>query len=203
MVVIEMSIARSGTCVGVTKQPPYHRQRFLIHSRMAGKCVPQIMNTKTGKPSLLAKLSPMCINRAHWTMIGHVPEYPRYLVMSRNRFEPSSRFIAKPDHARTALAMAELNAVAAYSRALIIACLCLSPASVRSFHRWGDDGPAWGWSRGADRPAIGCNYRLKGCLIATWRLFARHADSAMISRQSATVPLFWMLSRLGAYVGIA
>lgn len=98
----------------MTEQPTDHQQGLLVHRRMAGECVLQVVNPKAGKSSLLAELPPVCVDRRHGATVGHVPEHPLYLIMTRNRVDHGARLVAKPDLAGAAFAVAKLDPVAAY-----------------------------------------------------------------------------------------
>ena len=109
MPIVEMRIARRGLNAGMTQQPPDHRQCFLVHRRMACKCVPKIVDPQARQSGFIAELPPETIDIAHGPSTGRIPEHPGDFLVARDCVDDSPRLIPHPDHAWAGLAVAQLD----------------------------------------------------------------------------------------------
>lgn len=112
VLVIQMGVARGRLMVGVTEQPPDHRQSLFAHRGMAGEGMAQIVDAQLAKVGPFKDRPPEMLDAADRPAVLVIPEQPGNFRMARQTIDDLACRQPEPDCARPGLAVAQEQAIA-------------------------------------------------------------------------------------------
>ena len=96
----------------MSKQAPDHRQRLLVHRRVAREGMPQVVKADARQTRSLSDAVPVALELAKLLPVAGAPEQPGHVAPLWQRVDNRASLVAEPHRARAGLAVAQLEAVA-------------------------------------------------------------------------------------------
>lgn len=139
MAIVKVGVAGRRAHIGMTEQFADHRQGFGMGGGMAGKAVPQIVDTNAGKARFVTQFAPQVADIGDRALGSRVPENVPLLLPARQGVEDRRGGLGQPDRARAGLAVGQQQAPSPHLAPLEAGRAEKSPPSQEGGIPWDED----------------------------------------------------------------